>query len=105
MLFERRRRRRRHLLLWLRRRRRFRIRRCEKRKDVRVCEGEGGSVNSYVGLMEVNFCPLLLFTHSLLMNSPVGWEYFLPFGAVSSMLRSDILNAVPLNRLRELMLE
>jgi hypothetical protein len=41
--------------------------------------------------MEVNFWPLLLFTHSLLMKRPVGWVYFLPLGAVSSIERSDIL--------------
>lgn len=45
---------------------------------------------TYVGLIEVIFFPSLLFTHSLLMNRPVGWIYFLPLGAVSSMERSDI---------------
>jgi len=28
--------------------------------------------DAHVGLMEVIFAPLLLFTHSLLMKSPVG---------------------------------
>jgi hypothetical protein len=45
---------------------------------------------AYVGLIEVIFLPSLLFTHSLLMKRPVGWMYFLPLGAVSSMERSDI---------------
>jgi hypothetical protein len=40
--------------------------------------------------MEVIFLPSLLFTHSLLMNRPVGCVYFLPLGAVSSIERSDI---------------
>ena len=46
---------------------------------------------AYVGLIDVSFWPLLLFTHSLLMNRPVGWVYFLPLGAVSSIEKSDIL--------------
>ena len=37
--------------------------------------------------------PLLDLTHSLLMNRPVGWVYFVPFGAVSSTCRSAILIA------------
>jgi hypothetical protein len=48
-----------------------------------------------VGLIDVIFFPSLLFTHSLLIKRPVGWEYFLPFGAVSSMERSDIFLAEP----------
>lgn len=44
-----------------------------------------------MGLMEVIFLPSLLFTHSLLMKRPVGCEYFLPLGAVSSTDRSAIL--------------
>lgn len=44
-----------------------------------------------MGLIDVNFWPLLLFTHSLLMKRPMGWMYFLPLGAVSSTERSDIL--------------
>jgi hypothetical protein len=47
-------------------------------------------VSAYVGLIEVIFLPSLLFTHSLLMKRPIGWMYFLPLGAVSSMERSDI---------------
>lgn len=47
-------------------------------------------MSAYVGLMEVIFLPSLLFTHSLLINRPVGWVYFLPLGAVSSTERSDI---------------
>jgi hypothetical protein len=47
-------------------------------------------VSAYVGLTEIIFFPSLLFTHSLLMNRPVGWLYFLPLGAVRSMERSDI---------------
>jgi uncharacterized membrane protein YhaH (DUF805 family) len=38
--------------------------------------------------MLVSFWPLLLFTHSLLMNNPIGWVYFLPFGAVNSTASS-----------------
>lgn len=53
-----------------------------------------------MGLMVVNFCSLLLLTHSLLMKRPVGWMYFLPFGAVSSTERSDIVFEVKLNRLQ-----
>lgn len=37
------------------------------------------------------FLPLLLLTHSLLIKRPVGWMYFLPLGAVSSIWRSDIV--------------
>jgi hypothetical protein len=44
--------------------------------------------------MVVNFWLLLLFTHSLLIKRPVGWVYFLPLGAVSSIERSDILMVV-----------
>ena len=47
-------------------------------------------MSAYVGLIESIFFPSLLFTHSLLINRPVGWLYFLPLGAVSSMERSDI---------------
>lgn len=50
---------------------------------------------THVGLIEVNFCPVELLTHSLLMNNPVGWMYFRPFGAVSSICRSDIVPRVP----------
>lgn len=46
---------------------------------------------AYVGLMEVIFLSSLLFTHSLLMNSPVGWIYFRPLGAVSSIDRSAMV--------------
>ncbi len=60
--------------------------------------GERGR-EANVGLTDVSFCPLLLFTHSLLINRPVGWMYFLPLGAVSSMDRSDILVVVLPNRL------
>jgi hypothetical protein len=52
--------------------------------------GKLGAWSAYVGLIEVIFFPSLLFTHSLLMKRPVGWVYFLPLGAVSSMERSDI---------------
>ena len=52
-------------------------------------------VKAYVGLIEVIFLPSLLLTHSLLMKRPVGWVYFLPLGAVSSIERSDILKNVP----------
>jgi hypothetical protein len=56
--------------------------------------------------MLVSFWPLLLFTHSLLMKSPVGCTYFRPFGAVSSMERSDIFFVVLLNvRIEKLILE
>lgn len=54
---------------------------------------------TYVGLMEVIFLSLLLLTHSLLINKPVGWVYFLPLGAVSSTDKSDILCDM-LNNLR-----
>jgi hypothetical protein len=37
------------------------------------------------------------FTHSLLMNRPVGWVYLTPLGAVSSTDRSDMV--VPEKRL------
>lgn len=47
--------------------------------------------NSYVGLIDVSFWPVELFTHSLLIKRPVGWVYFLPFGAVSSIDRSDMV--------------
>jgi len=57
-------------------------------------------VSAYVGLMETIFLPSLLFTHSLLMKRPVGWVYFLPLGAVSSTVRSDILTGVLLNDLQ-----
>ena len=51
-------------------------------------------------MMETIFLPSLLFTHSLLMKRPVGWVYFLPLGAVSSTVRSDILTGVLLNDLQ-----
>lgn len=51
--------------------------------------------------MELIFLPSLLFTHSLLMKRPVGWVYFVPLGAVSSMWRSDMVLEV-LNRLCDL---
>jgi hypothetical protein len=57
--------------------------------------------DAHVGLIEVTFWSLLLFTHSLLMKRPVGWVYFLPLGAVSSIERSDILMAVVLKDLKE----
>lgn len=57
-------------------------------------------MSAYVGLMETIFLPSLLFTHSLLMKRPVGWVYFLPLGAVSSTVRSDILTGVLLNDLQ-----
>lgn len=38
---------------------------------------------SYAGLMVVSFCSLLDLTNSLLMKRPMGWDHFLPFGAVS----------------------
>lgn len=41
--------------------------------------------------MVVSFWPLLLFTHSLLINNPIGWVYFLPFGATNSTSRSDLI--------------
>ena len=49
-----------------------------------------------MGLIEVIFLPSLLFTNSLLMNRPIGWEYFLPLGAVRSRKRSDILSGAVL---------
>lgn len=55
---------------------------------------------TYVGLIEVIFAPLLLFTHSLLIKRPVGWIYFRPLGAVSSTDKSDILYVVLLKNLR-----
>ena len=57
-------------------------------------------MSAYVGLMETIFLPSLLFTHSLLMKRPVGWVYYLPLGAVSSTVRSDILTGVLLNDLQ-----
>lgn len=56
------------------------------------CEKGWGIV--YVGLMEAIFLPSLLFTNSLLIKRPVGWEYFVPLGAVRSRKRSDILKFV-----------
>jgi hypothetical protein len=44
------------------------------------------------GLILVIFSPELPLTHSLLMKRPVGWMYFRPFGAVSSTVRSDIVD-------------
>ena len=41
--------------------------------------------------MLVIFSPFLDLTNALLMNMPVGKVNFLPFGAVRSTLRSDIL--------------
>ncbi len=57
-------------------------------------------MSAYVGLIEVIFFSSLLFTHSLLMKRPVGCVYFLPFGAVSSIERSDIF-LVELNGLEK----
>jgi hypothetical protein len=45
---------------------------------------------TYEGLILSIFSPSELFTHSLLMNNPIGCVYFRPFGAVSSTVRSDI---------------
>lgn len=45
--------------------------------------------------MLVIFSPDFDLTHSLLMKIPVGWVYLRPFGAVNSMVRSDILDLVP----------
>jgi hypothetical protein len=64
--------------------------------------GERGAVSAYVGLIDVIFFPSLLFTHSLLMKRPMGCVYFLPFGAVSSMERSDIF-LVELNDLEKVL--
>lgn len=47
----------------------------------------------YVGFMLVIFSPELDFTNSLLMKIPVGSVIFLPFGALSSTVRSDIVEA------------
>lgn len=61
---------------------------------------------THVGLIEVIFCPFPLFTHSLLINKPVGWVYFFPLGAVNSIERSDMLRctAALLNNLLLLLL-
>lgn len=48
----------------------------------------------YVGLILVIFSPELDFTNSLLMKIPVGNVIFLPLGALRSIERSDILDAV-----------
>ena len=37
------------------------------------------------------FSPDFDFTHSLLMNRPVGWVYLTPLGAVSSTDKSDMV--------------
>jgi hypothetical protein len=60
-------------------------------------------VSAYVVLIDVIFFPSLLFTHSLLMKRPMGCVYFLPFGAVSSMERSDMF-LVELNDLEKVLL-
>jgi hypothetical protein len=49
------------------------------------------NADTYVGLIEVILSPELDFTNSLLMNRPVGRVIFLPFGAVKSTVRPDIL--------------
>ena len=46
-----------------------------------------------VGFMLVIFPPFLDATHSLLMKRPMGCLYLRPFGAVSSISRSDMLDA------------
>ena len=79
----------RHLRLSLRRQRLFRIHRWPDSQHIEEWVEDGGS-RVYEGLMEVSFWPLLLLTHSLLMKRPVGWVYFRPLGAVSSIERSDI---------------
>jgi len=50
------------------------------------------------GLILVIISPALPLTHSLLMKRPVGWTYFRPFGAVSSTVRSDIVDMLRWNR-------
>ena len=42
--------------------------------------------------MEVILLPLDEATHSLFMKRPVGWVYFKPLGAVSWIVRSDIVD-------------
>lgn len=79
---------------WLRKRKRSQSHHCEM-VSIRLEDSRGSA--AYVGLMETIFLPSLLFTHSLLMKRPVGWVYFLPLGAVSSIERSDILAEVLLN--------
>ena len=44
---------------------------------------------TYVGLILSIFCPLLLFTNSPLIYRPSGCLYLRPFGAVSSVKRSE----------------
>lgn len=41
--------------------------------------------------MDVIDEPEELLTNSLLMNSPRGWSYFLPFGAVSEIVREEAM--------------
>ena len=49
---------------------------------------------TYVGFILVIFSLDELLTNSLLMKRPVGRVIFLPFGAVRSIERSDILAEV-----------
>lgn len=53
------------------------------------------------GFIVVIFSPDFDFTHSLLMKIPVGCVYLRPFGAVNSIVRSDILAVVRENVLLE----
>lgn len=46
---------------------------------------------TYVGFMDVIFSPDFDLTNSLLMNSPIGWVYLRPLGAVNSTKRSDMI--------------